>query len=151
MSSWRVEITGLQEAIAAFGKSPIPIITSFFDSRVMPVVLAITRRETPKKTGALAESQYISKIGDLHWAIIEQEKYGLWIREGVDYTGTIYPLRPAYALYWENIEGGQPVSWAQWPGITQNDYGEKAARESMSAISSILSALITDMKKEYSF
>ena len=149
MTGYRIEITGLQEAIAAFGKSPIPIITSFFDSRVMPVVLAITRRETPKKTGTLAEGQFISKIGDLHWAIMEQERYGAWIREGVEYTGTIYPLRPAYALYWEELEN--PVSWAQWPGITQDDYGERAAREGATAIGSILNALIMDFKKEYSF
>jgi len=149
-TGYTINITGLQEAIAAFGKSPIPIITSFFDSRVMPVVLAITRRETPKKTGALAESQYISKMGDLHWAIMEQEKYGVWIREGVDYTGdAIYPLRPKYALYWEGLD--HPVSSAQWPGITQNDYGEKAARGAMTAIGSILSALIADLKKGYSF
>jgi len=151
MTGYRIEITGLKEAISTFSKSPIPIIMTFFDSRVMPVVLAITQRETPKKTGKLAEGQFISRIGDLHWAIMERERYGAWIRAGVEYTGTIYPLRPAYGLYWEEIEGGYPVAWAKWRGFAQNDYGEKAARAGMTAVASMLSALLADLKKGYSF
>ena len=150
MTGYRIEIIGLEKAIATFSKSPLPIIMEFFNSKVMPVVLNITKRETPKgRTKQLSEGQYISRIGDLHWAIVEKEEYGAWIRSGVEYTGTIYPLRPAYALFWEELE--QPVSYANWPGITQNDYGEKAARESMRAVATILSALLADLKKGYSF
>jgi len=149
VTGYRIEITGLEKAIAAFSKSPIPIIMTFFDSRVMPVILAITQRETPKKTGTLAEGQHIVRMGDLHWAIMEREDYGAWLRLGVDYTGPMYPLRPAQALYWEELE--HPVAWSDWKGFTQNDYGERAAREGVTAVASMLSALLADLKKGYSF
>jgi len=149
VTSYRIEITGLQEAIATFSKSPLPTIMTFFDSKVMPVVAAIARRETPKKTGDLADSQHIVRMGDLHWAILERERYGKWIRLGVDYTGPMYPLRPAYALYWEELD--HPVAWSNWKGFTANDYGEKAAREGVTAVAAMLSALLADLKREYSF
>jgi len=149
VTGYRIEIIGLEKAIAAFSKSPLPIIMTFFDSKVMPVILAITQRETPKKTGTLAEGQYISRIGDMHWAIMERERYGAWIRLGVDYSGPMYPLRPAYALYWEELD--HPVAWSNWKGFVANDYGEKAARAGMTAVASMLSALLADLKKGYSF
>ena len=149
MTGYTIKITGLEKAIATFSKSPMPIIMTFFDSKVMPVILAIARRETPKKTGLLAETQHIVRMGDLHWTIQERQRYGAWIRLGVDYTGGIYPLRPAYALYWEELD--HPVAWSDWRGFEQDDYGERAAREGMSAVATMLSALLADLKKGYSF
>lgn len=86
--------------------------------------MPILRKETPKKTHALVNSQAIKKFSDLEYHIQENvtPPYGLFQRQGVA-KSKINPILPRKkkALWWPGAR--HPVRAVRnHPGIKKNDY-----------------------------
>ena len=112
-------------------------------------------KETPKKTGRLAKSQKLRKLGKLSWQFEETEPYakiGQILRAGVSpqRRNPILPVRKR-ALANREDNFGPVAAVYNHPGIKKNDYWTRGIEKSQGDIKKESEKAGIDIAAEYKF
>ncbi len=136
----KISIPNLPNMVKAFSQDLTAPVNDVIDREYVMQLFEKVKSEAPVKTGALRDSINITRMGS-EWRIESGVPYDIFVRGGT-VPHDIYPCRPAYGLWWEDMRVDHPIAMAPHPGIEEpNDYAQRALDSMGGRLSTALDAV----------